>query len=180
MPVRLRLRAPWLIFVSKSGERSKNVEIVVKGNAIPMRTFLLITIILGSSHALAVCAFNIEVGDGLTFSMKEMNISNDCEEITVTLKHTGNLGKSVMGHNWVLSRASDVAELAQKGIAAGLDNDYLPADDQRIIAATKIIGSGEETNISFDPSILSSNEKYIYFCSFPGHSFVMKGNLSVL
>ena len=180
MPVRLRLRAPLLTFVSKSGERSKNVEIVVKGNVMPLRIFLLISIFFGSSHALAVCSFDIEVGDGLTFSVKEMNVSNDCEEVTVKLKHTGNLGKSVMGHNWVLSRASDVAELAQKGIAAGLDNDYLPAEDQRILAATKIIGSGEETNISFDPSILSSNEKYIYFCSFPGHSFVMEGTLSVL
>lgn len=144
-----------------------------------MRMFLLVTIIWGSSHAMAVCSFDIEVGDGLTFSMKEMNITSDCEEITVNLKHIGKLGKSVMGHNWVLSRASDVAELAQKGIAAGLDNDYLPTNDDRILAATKIIGGGEETIISFDPSLLSKNEKYIYFCSFPGHSFVMKGALSV-
>ena len=185
MPVRLRLRAPLKAYRPYIDRTMQNdADNLIRGNGDPMklfsRLFFSLVAIWGSINALAVCSFDIDVGDGLTFSTNEMKVTQDCEEITVKLKHTGNLGKAVMGHNWVLTRAADVSDVAQKGIAAGLNNNYLPTNDKRILAATIIIGSGEETNISFSSDILSPTENYIFFCSFPGHSFVMKGTLSIL
>ena len=45
--------------------------------------------------------------------------------------------------------------------------------------ATSIIGGGEETTISFDPSMLEPGGDYTYFCSFPAHFALMFGKLVV-
>ena len=45
-----------------------------------------------------------------------------------------------------------------------------------MLAATKMIGGGETTTVSFATSALAAGEDYAFFCSFPGHSAVMKGN----
>jgi azurin len=63
------------------------------------------------------------------------------------------------------------------GVSAGLDKDYLPAGDQRVIAHTKIIGGGESTSVKFKTSQLTKGGDYTFFCSFPGHSALMKGRL---
>jgi azurin len=83
-----------------------------------------------------------------------------------------------MGHNWVLSETADYMALAQAGQAAGPPN-YLPAGDARIIAATDIIGGGQETSITFATSALEPGGDYTYFCSFPGHFVLMYGKLIV-
>jgi len=48
-----------------------------------------------------------------------------------------------------------------------------------VIAATSIVGGGEETSVSFDASALEPGGNYTYFCSFPGHYVLMKGRLIV-
>jgi azurin len=65
------------------------------------------------------------------------------------------------------------------GQAAGPDNNYLKPGDTRVLAATKLIGGGEETTISFDPSMLEAGGDYTFFCSFPAHYVLMNGKLIV-
>ncbi len=79
-----------------------------------------------------------------------------------------------MGHNWVLSRKEGWQALAQAGQSAGAP-DYLPKDDERVIAATPVIGGGEEVSITFDISSLDPNGEYMFFCTFPGHYSLMNG-----
>jgi azurin len=124
------------------------------------------------------CALTIEGNDQIQFVQKELRISSSCEEITVTLKHIGQLAANIMGHNWVLSKTEDYMALAQAGQAAGPPN-YLPADDARAIAATDVIGGGQETTITFDAGGLEPGGDYTYFCSFPGHFVLMNGKLIV-
>jgi azurin len=49
-----------------------------------------------------------------------------------------------------------------------------------VIAKTAIIAGGGETSVSFDPSTLSKDGKYIFLCTFPGHYAIMKGNVVVM
>lgn len=125
------------------------------------------------------CAATIESNDAMQFDVKEMSINKACKEYTVTLKHVGKMPVTAMGHNWVLTKESDMQALANDAMKAGAANDYLPPNDARVIAHTDLIGGGQETSVTFDVSKLSENEKYVFFCSFPGHWAIMKGPLKL-
>lgn len=144
-----------------------------------MKIVALFSLALFSQLATAACSLDVEVGDALTFSQTQLAVEKSCGNVTINLKHTGKLAASVMGHNWVLTKDSDANDVAAKGLAAGLGNNYVPAGDARVIAATKIIGGGENTSISFSTDSLTAGGSYIYVCTFPGHSFVMRGTLTV-
>jgi azurin len=124
------------------------------------------------------CSLTIEGNDQIQYNKKELHVSKSCKEVTLTLKHVGQLAANVMGHNWVLSATADYQALAQAGQAAGAPN-YLPAGDARVIAATNVIGGGQETSVTFDTSKLMVGGDYTYFCSFPGHFVLMNGKLIV-
>lgn len=125
------------------------------------------------------CEATIDSTDSMQYGKKEMTVPKTCDEFTVKLTHSGQLEKSVMGHNWVLSKQGDAQAIATDGMTAGMDNDYLKPDDQRVIAATKIIGGGEETSVTFSVDKLSGSDEYTFFCSFPGHLSMMQGTLVV-
>ncbi len=127
----------------------------------------------------ASCSFDIIVGDNLRFNVNEIVVKKTCADVSINLKHEGKLAAKMMGHNWVLTKASDVTEIAAEGISAGLVNNYLNTEDNRILAWTKIIGGGEETSISFSAERLVAGEDYTFFCSFPGHSYGMRGTLNI-
>ncbi|WP_165676857.1 azurin [Metapseudomonas otitidis] len=136
---------------------------------------------LASAPLLAAeCAVDVEATDQMTFNTKEIKVSKSCKSFTVNLKHVGKLPKAVMGHNWVLTKTADAQPVATESMAAGVDKDYVKADDARIIAHTKLIGGGESTSVSFDVSKLAAGESYEFFCSFPGHVAIMKGNLALV
>jgi azurin len=124
------------------------------------------------------CSLTIEGNDQLQFNLKEMRVSKSCKEVTVTLKHVGQLAANVMGHNWILSATSDFQALAQAGQGAGPPN-YLPAGDKRVLATTGLIGGGQTIEVKFDISGLTAGGDYTYFCSFPGHFVLMNGKFIV-
>lgn len=130
-----------------------------------------------ASLASTACEAEIESNDAMQFGKASLEVPDSCKQFTVKLKHVGKLPAAAMGHNWVLTRAADVQGVAADGIAAGLANQYVKAGDARVIAFTKIIGGGETATVSFDVAKLKANESYAYFCSFPGHSNLMKGTL---
>lgn len=131
---------------------------------------------LASGQLLAAeCKVTVDSTDQMSFNTKEITIDKSCKTFTVNLTHSGNLPKNVMGHNWVLSKAADMVGITTDGMAAGIDKNYLKDGDTRIIAHTKIIGAGEKDSVTFDVSKLTAGESYQFFCSFPGHSSMMKG-----
>ncbi len=127
----------------------------------------------------APCSAEIEGNDAMQFNKSSIAVPASCKQFTVTLKHTGKLPKAAMGHNWVLSRAADAQGVAADGIPAGPDKAYVKPGDPRVIAHTKVVGGGETDAVSFDVAKLKAGEAYAWFCSFPGHSSLMKGTLSV-
>jgi azurin len=126
----------------------------------------------------AACAFDIEVGDTLAYSTNEMTAEASCDTVTVTIKHTGKLPAAAMGHNWVLTQPDDFQPVANAGMSAGLDGNYVPPNDDRVIASTAIVGGGESDTIEFSIAELDAGD-YTFFCSFPGHWSVMKGTFTI-
>lgn len=122
------------------------------------------------------CEIDIGSSDSMAYDTKQVSVPASCEEFTVNFHHNGALPVGGMGHNWVLSKTADVNDIARKGADVGLKNDYLP-DDDRIITATPLIGGGESATVKIKTSELSSDGKYTYFCTFPGHSYAMRGEL---
>ncbi len=136
---------------------------------------------LASGQAFAAqCSVDVDSTDQMTFNTKAIEISKSCKTFTVNLTHSGSLPKNVMGHNWVLSKKSDMAGVSSDGMAAGVDKNYLKPDDGRIIAHTKLIGAGEKDSVTFDVAKLTAGEAYEFFCSFPGHSSLMKGAVTLV
>lgn len=124
------------------------------------------------------CSVTIDGNDQIQFSTKELRVSKSCQEVTVTLRHTGQLAANVMGHNWVLTATPDWQAVATAGQSSGPPN-YVPAGDARVLAATDVIGGGQTTSVKLDMSKLTAGGDYTYFCSFPGHFVLMNGKLIV-
>ncbi|MDN3516527.1 azurin [Aquisalimonas lutea] len=131
------------------------------------------------SASAETCELSISGNDQMQYNKSEMVVGADCDQVTVELEHTGQLPADQMGHNWVLTETGDFQDVAQAGLNAGMENDYVPQDDDRVIAYTEVIGGGETTSVTFDVSQLDSGGDYTFFCSFPGHSAVMQGKLVV-
>lgn len=127
----------------------------------------------------ATCEVDIEGNDAMQFNTKEIVVDKSCKEFTINLKHTGEMPKASMGHNVVVSKKADEQGIATDGATAGLDNNYVKPDDERVIAFTEVVGGGESTSTTFDVSKLQAGEDYAFFCSFPGHWAVMTGELKL-
>lgn len=125
------------------------------------------------------CSTEIEGSDAMQYNVSSIVVPASCSNFEITLKHTGTLPVASMGHDVVITKKSDMAAVDAESAAAGLDAGYIKADDQRIIAHTKLIGGGETTSVSFAVSKIQSGGPYEFFCSFPGHAALMHGSISV-
>lgn len=146
-----------------------------------MRKLLAIALLglLSTPLMAAECATTIEGNDLMQFNLKTITVPKTCKTFKVTLKHTGKLPVTAMGHNWVMSHASDEAGVVADGMKAGAPNSFEKPGDTRILARTKLLGGGESDTATIDVSKLKAGEKYAYFCTFPGHATIMKGTLSI-
>ncbi|MEN1928365.1 azurin [Luteimonas sp. MJ250] len=133
----------------------------------------------GAAAAGSGCAVAIEGNDMMKFNLSSISVPSTCSEFTINLTHTGQLPEAAMGHNVVVTASSDMAGVAADGISAGASAGYLKAGDDRVIAATEMIGGGESTSVTFDVSRIKDGGPYQFFCSFPGHAALMKGTISV-
>ncbi|WP_334109204.1 azurin [Methylobacillus sp.] len=147
-----------------------------------MRSHVLLALLL-TAPAVAFagnCEVNVSAGDSMSFNVRSIDVPKSCKEFTVNFAHTGTASKAGMGHNWVLVKTSDVTDVAKAGMEAGIDKDYLPPNDPRVLAFTPLLGGGEKTSVTFKPSILKDGEAYSFFCSFAFHSFMMRGTVKLV
>ena len=56
--------------------------------------------------------------------------------------------------------------------------NYIKPGDARVIAHSPLVGGGESTKVTFPVSKLGAGP-YSFFCSFPGHSTLMKGTITL-
>jgi len=134
------------------------------------------TLLLAAGFAYAdPCKMAIEGNDLMQYNLHEISVPSSCTEIEVTLKHAGRMQAKVMGHDWVLAKTSDVSSIVNAAMGAGFARGYLPQGDQRIIAATSLVGGGESTTVKFSTRMLQEGMSYSFFCTTPGHATVMHG-----
>ena len=125
---------------------------------------LVAALMLGSASVMAkTCEAEVDATDAMTYSTKEVKVAGDCTELKLTLKHVGKMPVSAMGHNLVITKTDDF--------------NYVPKDDARVLAHTKLIGGGESDTITVPMDKFEKGGDYTFFCSFPGHWSVMKGKL---
>lgn len=113
--------------------------------------------------------------DQMRFDKREIKVKSG-QKVILTLKHTGQLPATVMGHNLVLlKQGTDVNKFVREAVKA-VDNEYVPKNSTDVIAYTPIIGGGEEATIEFQAPPKGT---YTFICSFPGHYVMMRGVLIV-
>lgn len=118
----------------------------------------------------------LTTGDDMKFSLTTIKVKAG-QPVKLTLSHLGKMPKAAMGHNFVLlAQGVSLGEFASKAMLAK-DTDYIPAGSEKeVIAHTKLIGGGESDTIEFTAPAKGT---YEYFCSFPGHSSMMRGTFIV-
>ena len=101
------------------------------------------------------------------------------EKLTVKLTGQGAIPKVAMAHNFVLlTLKADANAFAQAG-AMSRPTDFIPpAMKDQVLAATKLAGTGETVEVTFDAP--KEPGVYTFICTFPGHFAAgMKGTLTV-
>jgi azurin len=142
--------------------------------------FVMLGLWFSSSALAANCSVDVDATDAMSFSVKNIDVSKSCKEFTINLKHTGTMAKTIMGHNIVIAKAADQQGVLADASTAGPANDYVKANDSRVVAHTKLIGGGEKDTVKFPVSKLTAGQNYVFFCSFPGHATMMKGTVKLV
>ncbi len=118
----------------------------------------------------------IEGNDLMKYNKKELKAKVGVP-IKLVLVHTGKIKKNAMGHNIVvLKEDTDVAAFVNEA-ASAVGTDYIPKkQEDKIIAYTRMLGGGEYDAVEFT---IDKAGSYVYLCTFPGHSAIMRGVLVV-
>jgi azurin len=91
-----------------------------------------------------------------------------------------NLQGTALGYSTIPGSAPDKDGVVMDGSTAGAASNYLKAKDARVVAGSTVIGGGESTSVKFAVSKISAKDKYVFFCTFPGHAAIMKGLVNLV
>jgi len=112
-------------------------------------------------------------GENLAFDKETLTVPAGAQ---VTLNFKNN--SSAQQHNWVLVNGGDdvASNVAQNGLTAGPEANYLPADKANVVASTPLANGGETQSVNFTAPAAGT---YEYICTVPGHYPLMRGSLTV-
>ncbi len=137
----------------------------------------IVSLILSGAAYGKTCDVAVDGSDSMSYNTKAI-ATKGCKEVKLTLKHTGKLPKAAMGHNLVITAEADMKKTIEAATKAGPAKDYAPGADG-VIVATKLLGGGESDTVTFATSKLKKGTKYKFFCTFPGHSALMVGDVTL-
>ena len=120
----------------------------------------------------------IRTGDTMKFDPAAITAAPG-ESITVVIKHTGQMPKVAMGHNFVLLKKASEAKSIVDKCSSARDTEFIaPAVKPQLLAFTKLVGPGETAEVTF--TVPAQKGEYLFICTFPGHfAMGMKGTLTV-
>ena len=110
-------------------------------------------------------------GDVLEFDKTDLEVAVG-DEVVLTF----NNASTANSHNWVVVQAGQKDVVAGRGIAAGLDNDWLEPGDPDVIASVALLSPGETGEVRFAAPPPGT---YQFVCTFPGHNLAMFGDFVV-
>ena len=125
-----------------------------------------------------VTSITITGNDRMQFDPTEFVVEAGTE-ITVTFRNIGSMPKETMGHNLAfLDGTVDPIAFANAALRYA-DNEFIPSQyEDRVIAATKVLGPGEEEVLVFTAP--EEAGEYPFVCSFTGHTQAgMRGIMTV-
>jgi len=93
---------------------NRKLSVAVALGALALPAMLL----AGPAMAAPACSATVESTDAMEFTTSNLTVPASCKEFTVTLKHVGQLPKTVMGHNFVLGKAADISGINADGMKA--------------------------------------------------------------
>ena len=126
-----------------------------------------------------LCEQVISVSDTLVFKPDEVKVSQDCDYLTIILRHDGRLPKAAAARNWVLTHSKDVNTVVRNSVLIGKQKGWVDPNDSAVIAYSPVIGRNEKAEVVVAISDLSPNESYTYLSTVPGTSSVLRGSLSL-
>jgi azurin len=139
------------------------------------KLLLVLGLVVFGLTSFAQTKVTVESSDQMKYNVSEIKVKAG-QSVTLTLKHVGKMPIQAMGHNLViLQKGTNVAEFARSAMTAKATG-YVPTGSKSVIAATKLIGGGQETTITFTAPAKGT---YDFICTFPGHFSMMKGKLIV-
>ena len=133
----------------------------------------------GIVQAAPNCTLKLKGNDQMQFDLKTATVSAACPVINIELTHTGKMPAQVVGHNVVISASKDLPAVTAAGMKAGAAAGYVAKGDARVLAATPVAGGGATVRAKLAGKSLKAGGDYSFYCSFPGHSALMKGKLVV-
>ena len=110
-------------------------------------------------------------GDALAFDQDRLEAAAGGEVVPCFINVS-----SVNQHNWVLVNDGTKDEVADRGLKAGPENDYVQPGDPDVVAHTRILKPGETGEARFTAPPAGT---YQFVCTFPGHNFFMFGEFVV-
>ncbi len=108
----------------------------------------------------------------MMYSMKNIRVKEG-SWVRINLKNEGT--DAAMVHNLLVINYGKREELAKMSIEAGAESQYIP-NSEDVIAASKLAQPGETITLEFEAP---AKNNYEFFCSYPGHSQMMRGYLFV-
>ena len=111
------------------------------------------------------------VGDTLQYDKQSLTVSAG-SDVTLLFDNVA----TVQQHNWVLVKAGTKDEVALAGTLAGVANDWIPVDDDRVLAQSSLLDAGASEEIQFAAPAAGT---YQFVCTFPGHNATMVGDFIV-
>ena len=143
---------------------------------IKLLSYLIIVTAATSTHA--VQKVTITGNDTMQFDKREFTVKSG-EKVELEFKNIGKLPKIAMGHNLViLKKGISSLKFGQKVMSLGASaTNALPEGSMEdVIAATKLLGPGENETLTFTAP---EPGDYQFVCSFPGHFAMMRGIMVV-
>jgi azurin len=121
-------------------------------------------------------ATTIEIGsdgENLAFDKTDLEVAAG-QEVTLVFQNNS----AVQEHNWILVDGGEdvAAPIAEAGLTAGVDNEYLGEDRSNVLAHTTVAAGGETVEVTFTAP---ASGTYLYICTVPGHYPLMQGTLTV-
>jgi azurin len=139
------------------------------------KLLLVLGLVVFGLTSFAQTKITVESSDQMKYNVSEIKVKAG-QSVTLTLKHVGKMPIQAMGHNLViLQKGTNVAEFARTASTAKASG-YVPTGSKSVIAATKLIGGGQSSTITFTAPAKGT---YDFICTFPGHFSIMKGKLIV-
>ena len=125
------------------------------------------------------CEVQVQVDDSLRFAPARIEVPASCDQFTVLLTHIGRLPKVASPRNWVLTKTELADAVARDAERAGAVNNWIQPEDERVLAASSVVGRGETVRVVIPVKRLAHGVSYTYLSTIPGFSPVLRGTLSV-